>query len=118
MRFTVFIEQDVPWLDVAMQNAVLMRVVHGARYFCNQLHRLPDRHRLTSHYFVKLAAFDEVHAEVALTIALADLVNRNDARMFEAGCGFRFPAKALQCVSVAQGPRPMTFSATVRLRLF
>ena len=49
-----------------------------------------------SDYFVKLAAFDELHAEVALAIALADLVNGNNAWMFEAGSSFRFPAKALQ----------------------
>ena len=33
MRFAFLIEQNVPRLDVAMQNAVLVRVMHGARYF-------------------------------------------------------------------------------------
>ena len=49
-----------------------------------------------SDYFVKLAAFDELHAEVALAIALADFVDGNNAWMFETGGGFGFPAKALQ----------------------
>ena len=57
---------------------------------------LPNRHRLAPDYFVQLAAFDELHAEVALAIALADLVNGNNAWMFEAGGSFRFSAKALQ----------------------
>jgi hypothetical protein len=57
---------------------------------------LPDRHRLASHYFVKLAAFDQLHAEVTLAIALADFVDGNNAWMFEAGSSFRFPAKALR----------------------
>jgi hypothetical protein len=38
-----------------------------------------------------------------LTIALADLVNGNDTRMLNAGCGFRFPPKALQMLF--GGPR-------------
>ena len=47
-------------------------------------------------YFVKLTAFDELHAEVTLAIALAYLVDWNDTWMIQAGCGFRFQAKALQ----------------------
>ena len=47
-------------------------------------------------YFVKLAAFDELHAEVAGAIALADFVDGDDARMIEAGSGFGFAAKTLQ----------------------
>ena len=63
-------------------------------------------HRLALDHFVKLAAFDELHAEVAGAIALADFVNGNDAWMFETGGGFRFPAKALQsalCSPSGQG---------------
>src|SRR2546430_3653382 len=96
MRFTVLIEQNIPWLDVTVQNAVLMRVMNGARHFRNKFHCAPNRHRLTSRYFVKLAAFDELHAEVALAIALADLVNGNNAWMFEAGSSFRLSPKTLQ----------------------
>ena len=32
VRFAVSIEQNVPWLDVAMQNPVLVRVMNSARY--------------------------------------------------------------------------------------
>ena len=96
MRFAVFIKQNVPWLDVSMQNAVFMRVMHSARYLRDQFHRLPDRYRLAPDHFVKLAAFDELHAEVTSAFALADLVDGNDAWMFEAGSSFRLAAKALQ----------------------
>jgi hypothetical protein len=47
-------------------------------------------------YFVKLVAFDEIHAEVAATLALPDFMNWNDQWMVEAGSGFRFSTKALQ----------------------
>ena len=58
--------------------------------------RLPDRHRRAPDDFVELATFDELHAEVARAIALADFVDWNDARMIEAGGGFCFEAKAFQ----------------------
>jgi hypothetical protein len=47
-------------------------------------------------YFIKVTAFDELHAEIALAVPFAYLVDGNDAWMVEAGGGFRFPAKALQ----------------------
>ena len=64
--------------------------------FAIKFRRLPDRHRRAPDYFVKLAAFDELHAEVARAIALADFVNRNNAWMFETGGSFRLQPKALQ----------------------
>jgi hypothetical protein len=44
-------------------------------------------------YLIKLAAFDELHTEVALTFALSYFVNGNNARMIEAGRGFGFQTK-------------------------
>ena len=104
MRFAFCIEQNVSWLDVPMKNPVLMRVMNGASYLCDQFRRLPDRHRLAPDYFVKLAAFDEFHAEVAGAIALAHLVDGNDARMIETGGSFGFPAKTFQ----VRFARPLT----------
>ena len=96
MRFAFCIKQDVSRLDVSMQNAVFMRVMHGACYLCDEFHRLPDGHRRVFNYFVKLTAFDELHAEVALAIALAHFVNGNDARMIEARSSFCFQTEALE----------------------
>jgi hypothetical protein len=55
---------------------------------------MPDGHGRVSHHFVQLTAFDELHAEVALSIALADLVDWNNAWMIEAGSRFCFQTKA------------------------
>ena len=96
MRFAFCIEQNVPRLDVAMKNAVFMRVMNSARDFRDQFRRLPDRHRLALDYFVKLTAFDKLHAEVARAIALADFVDGNDTGMLQAGRCFGFEAKAFQ----------------------
>jgi hypothetical protein len=43
-----------------------------------------------------LSAVDEIHAEVARTLAFAHFVNGNDAWMIQVGCRLGFPTKALQ----------------------
>ena len=96
MRLAIFVEQDVSRLDVSVQDAVFMGVMHGARNLGDEFHRLPDRHRLLFDYFVKLAAFDKLHAEIALAAPLAYLVDGNDVWMIKARSGFGFQTKALE----------------------
>jgi hypothetical protein len=47
-------------------------------------------------YFVKLTTFYKLHAEIALAIPLAYLVDGDDAWMVKARSGFGFQAKALE----------------------
>ena len=47
-------------------------------------------------YFVKLAAFDELHAEVAVAVTLAYLVDGHDAWVIETRRSFRFQTKAFK----------------------
>ena len=79
-----------------MKDAVFMRVMHGARYFCDEFRCLPDGRRRVFNHFIKLTAFDELHAEVALPIALAHLVDWDNTGMVEAGSRFCFQTKALE----------------------
>src|SRR5438874_2248613 len=96
MRFPFLIKQNVTRLDVSMKDAVLVSVMHSAGYLGDQFGRLANRHRRAPDYFVKLAALDEFHAEVARAIALVHFVNGNDARMLETGGCFSFAPKAFQ----------------------
>ena len=96
MRFSLFIKQHVSRFDVPMQNAVFVGIVHGARQFCDQLHCATDRYRLLLNYFVELATFDQVHAEVATTIALTDFVNRNNEWVVQARSCLSFETEAFQ----------------------
>jgi len=96
MRFAFLIKQNISRLDVSMQNAVFVRVMHGARHLRDEFRRLPDRHGRVLDYFVQLASFDELHAEITGAIPLADLVDGDDARMIEAGGGFRLQTKTLK----------------------
>src|SRR5262245_59070997 len=94
MRFAFRIEQNVSRFDVTVQNAVFMRVMNSARYPGDEFRRLPNRHRRSPNDFVKLAAFDEFHAEVAGAITLAHFVDRNDTGMLQSRRGFGFEPKA------------------------
>src|ERR1044071_8386752 len=94
MGLAFLIKQNVTWLDVAMQNAVIMCVVHGACYFGDEFYRVPDWHWLALDYFIELAAFDEFHAEVARAVALTYFVNWDNRGMLKTGDRFGFPTKA------------------------
>src|SRR6201981_1956952 len=96
MRFAFCIEQNVSRFDVAMKNAVFMRVINGASDLRHQFHRVPDRHGLPLGYFVKLTAFYKLHAEVTLAITLANFMDWNDTGMLQASRCFRFEAQAIQ----------------------
>jgi hypothetical protein len=77
-----------------VQNTVLVRVMHGAGDLCDELYRLPDRKRHLFNDFVEPAAFDELHAEIALAIALAYLIDRHNTWMIETRGGFGFQSEA------------------------
>src|SRR5262245_46905146 len=96
MRFAFLIEQDVPRLNVAMENSMFMRVMHWARDLRDEFRGATNRHRFAPGHFVELTAFDELHAEIARAIALTDLVNRNDTGMLQTRRGFGFEPKAFQ----------------------
>ena len=79
-----------------MQDAVFVSVGNGARHLGDEFHRLPDRNRRVFNYFVELAAFDKLHTEIALAIALAYFVDGHDAGMVEARGSFGFKSEALE----------------------
>src|SRR5262245_8973317 len=96
MWFATVIEQDVPRFDVSVQNAVLMRVMHGARDLRDQFRCMTNGDWRTPDDFIQLAAFDEFHAEIARTVTLSDVVNGYDAGMLQLRGSFGFPAKPFQ----------------------
>jgi hypothetical protein len=95
MWFALCVEQNVSGFDVPMEDATLMRIMNCAGQLGDQFRCVTDRHRFALRDGIELAALHESHAEVTGTVALSNLVNRNDARMVQAGRGFRFEPKAL-----------------------
>ena len=95
MRFAFGINENVARLNVAMQDAVFMRVMNCARQFRDEFRCIASRDRRALRNFIELSAVDELHAEVTRTLALAHFVNWNDAWMIQVGCRLGFPTKAL-----------------------
>src|SRR5437879_6985103 len=102
-----------------MENAALMRVVDRPSDRGEKLRGLPrfvaaDVRRLNfisvfgfrfsdlTERLPQIWPFNQSHAEIMLTLVLADLVNGHDVRMREAGCRFGFSFKALHQVRRGQ----------------
>ncbi len=106
MRLAVCIQQDIPRLNVAMEYPVFMRVVNRVCQLCNEFHCAAERQRLAfatgrirrcgPNHFVELSALDQVHAEVAETVALANFVNWDYTRMVKSGGRFCFSTETFQ----------------------
>src|SRR5262249_48154841 len=111
MQFAVGVEQNVSRFDVAMENSVLVRVMDRARHFGDYFRRLSHRHWRAAYHFIKLAALDKFHAEVAGTITLAHFVDGNDACVIKTGSSCRFAAKTLQMRSACPLARADDFQS-------
>src|SRR5262249_34220146 len=104
------IYQNVSWLQIAMQDAALMRVVNGIGDFGeergqfrvpgsefrvgNMVARRGTRNSKLGIALSEVLPFDQLHAEVMPAIALAGFVDRHYVRMIEVRDGFGFGAEA------------------------
>jgi hypothetical protein len=85
------LEEDVGGLQVAVQDAALVGVIHRPRHRRQQPGRpplvlFPGRRPLAAGQGVgQAAALDQLHAEVALPLVFADLVDRHDVGVVEVG---------------------------------
>jgi len=98
VRFALGIEQDVIRLHVAMQNAVLMGEVDGARDLRHQDGASMGVRVVADHVFIEAATLDVTHAEEQLAIEITDLVDGDDVGVIEIRDGFRFRAETLHLV--------------------
>ena len=122
-RFIVRVEENVRRLDVAVQDAALMRVMHCARELRNEaggafaikrrrdaLGRwrrggvLASRSSMPCQPIREAAALDQLHAKEVPSIVFADFVNRNDVGMVQAGDGFCFDAEAFEEIRRSKFP--------------
>ena len=79
------VDQDVGRLEVAMQDMVLMGVLHGQGDLLHELGR-PSRGRVAlGDRLGQARPLDEPHAEVVLPVSLANFVDGHDRGMVEAG---------------------------------
>jgi hypothetical protein len=90
------VNQDVAGLEIAVQDPALVGMVDGPRNRRDESNRRLPVTRILGQPLGHAAPLDQLHAEVAVAVVFAHLMNRHDVRMVEVRDGFRFPTKTLE----------------------
>src|SRR5262245_14361250 len=94
-RLAVGIEKNVGRFEVAMDDTVLMGVVHRRGDSSHQLSGPAGRERLLAGQVPQMPAFDVVHRKILPSFVFSDFVNGHDVRMMQVGGGLSFDAETL-----------------------
>ena len=93
-RAAVFAEQDILRLDIAMNNAAMVRVVQGFGDGAGHRHRLFQRQTLAD-ALLQRAAGQILHRQIINALVRGDVVDRDDMRIAELGDDPAFPQETL-----------------------
>jgi hypothetical protein len=94
------IQQDVRRLQVAVEDASLVRVMHRPGDFGDEPRRGLRIGGVAGQDLGQARAVDELHAEILPAVVLADLVDRDDSRMVEVGRRLGLVAEGVHLVVV------------------
>jgi hypothetical protein len=100
VRPALLVQEDVSGLEVAVEDAATVRVMHGPGHGGDEA-RDGVRGGPVGHASVQRRErppLDELHGEVVLSLVLADLVNGDDVRVVELGGRLRLAAKSVHLV--------------------
>src|SRR6185503_15643417 len=95
-RLIKTVDDDVRWLQVAMQHSMLMRIMHRLSDSSDITRRSFGHQRAGPRKFAQRHAVDVVHAEVVLALLLAEVMDGDDVRMLEARGQFGLGAQTIQ----------------------
>ena len=94
-------EQDVRWLDVAMDDAVAVRIGERAGELdADGEHPIAREAALLLQYLVERAAFDELHRDIGDVVGLADVVDRRDVGVAEIAGGLALAQEAARDLGI------------------
>ena len=92
---SIFGDHQVRWLDVAMDDFLLMSVLQGERGLSDDVHRSLGRHRPPFRDDrVRVRPVDEFEGDVQVTVRLTGIVNGDDVVVFECGGGLSLGLEA------------------------
>jgi hypothetical protein len=136
VRLALRVQEDVGRLEVAVQDAALVREMDRPRHGRQESRRRgrrgtqrKSRERFSSALLCALCGecfldplcqattLNQLHAEIVLPLVVADLVDEDDVRVVQAGGGFGLGAEALHLRRRRQMAREIIFRATTRFRL-
>ena len=113
-------EQDVPWLDVAMDDPARMRGRQGSRDLGRDASRLPRRQGAGPAYDGReVFAVDELHDDERTGLVLAVVKHRHDVRVVEGSGGLGLVSEPFAEVGVAPvlGPQELDRDVPPKLRI-
>ena len=93
-RAALGVDEDVVGLQVAMDDAALMREADTGEDLPDDLHRL-GRRQPALDQVLERCAIDVLHRDPVAALVLAAVVDRDDVRVLEAGRGLRLAAESL-----------------------
>ncbi len=84
-RLHLLVDEDVGWLEVAMNDAVPVGMGNAARHLRQQLDALPCRQRMLVEQLVQIQTVDVVHRQVGHAVLDAVAVDSQDIGMVQSG---------------------------------
>ena len=95
-RGAAFHDENVCGLDVAVQDAILVRGIERVGELDADFHCAWNRQGAAFEQTVQRLAVEEFHHNEGVALAFLDRVNGADARMIQGGSRARFPEKSFQ----------------------
>src|ERR1700722_18112345 len=83
-RLVEGIQEDVGWLEIAMQYTSLMGVVDGLSNGSHVIGSASSRQWIVAHYLSQIRPFNEFHRKVVVSVLFTDLIDRDDVRVLQA----------------------------------
>ena len=102
MRLAVRVDHDIRGLEIAVQDASLMCMVHGAGHHGHQLRGHPGPWVRFRECLTEASAVDQLHHEVTDAVVLAHVVDRHNVRMIEIGDRLGLEVKPADIVAVSE----------------
>ena len=90
------IDQDVARLEIAMENALRVRLVNGLGRLLDPLGRAALGHWTIAQQLGQILAVDVAHRVIGLTLIVAHFVHGDDMRVVDRSRGLGLGAKTLQ----------------------
>ncbi len=88
MGTTLRVENDIRWFEIAVQNTVIVGVLHRVGNLSDHFGSPPDWQGALSCYQGQVTTRDQIHREIVLAFNFTHLVDRYDPGVFETcGCG-------------------------------
>ena len=96
VRLIVRIDEDIGRLQIAVQDALFVRVLHGAADGGEIAGRVARPQRTAREQSGQRLPLNQSHTEICLSLMLAGVVDGHDVRVYQMSGGLRFAAEARQ----------------------